>query len=346
MSERLKFWHNIEGKSKEEEILHNSITTNEYGIQQQHLILESPSYHKIRRLRAYFHLYLEQPLLHAYEAMIESPHDNITMDVDRHLDYDESTSGSTWWHNSHETETPASGDSSATAAPIVNTRERLVLLGHHCDDIVHILSEVDLLLALIENETEWLEGVRYSTLKELGYAMISTSPLEIVPDTTTALDAFTIVLNKKKSIAVLDQEGKFRCALSCYDFLHVLTNNNEEVDLNFVNLLRPLHDLSFVTDVNQICHENDTLVSIIDTMLNCNQNRDIIMLTDDGIPFSMVSPTDIFELVVRLHEQSVYVYNDSTIMKEKRELREKGANEEQSPVTKKGNTMKKNTKKK
>jgi len=51
-------------------------------------------------------------------------------------------------------------------------------------------------------------------------------------------------------------------------------------------------------------------------------------------------------LVVRLHEQSVYVYNDSTIMKEKRELREKGANEEQSPVTKKGNTTKKNTKKK
>lgn len=32
---------------------------------------------------------------------------------------------------------------------------------------------------------EWLEGIRYSTLKELGYAMISTSPLDIVEDTTT-----------------------------------------------------------------------------------------------------------------------------------------------------------------
>ena len=46
------------------------------------------------------------------------------------------------------------------------------------------LSEIDLLLALIENEAEWLEGIRYSTVKELGYAMISTAPLDIVADTT------------------------------------------------------------------------------------------------------------------------------------------------------------------
>jgi len=118
----------------------------------------------------------------------------------------------------------------------------------------------------------------------------------------------------------VDDGGRYISSLSCYDFVNILTNNDDE-ELNFINLLRPLNEVELNSDNNKICHENDTLVSVIDSMIQCKKNRDIILLTDEGIPKSIISPSDIFELLVRVHESNIYTYNDSSIMKEKRDKR-------------------------
>ena len=128
------------------------------------------------------------------------------------------------------------------------------------------------------------------------------------------------MLHKKRSVAIVDDGGRYISSLSCYDFVNILTNNDDE-ELNFINLLRPLNEVELNSDNNKICHENDTLVSVIDSMIQCKKNRDIILLTDEGIPKSIISPSDIFELLVRVHESNIYTYNDSSIMKEKRDKR-------------------------
>jgi hypothetical protein len=128
------------------------------------------------------------------------------------------------------------------------------------------------------------------------------------------------LLHKKRSVAIVDDGGRYISSLSCYDFVNILTNNDDE-ELNFINLLRPLNEVELNSDNNKICHENDTLVSVIDSMIQCKKNRDIILLTDEGIPKSIISPSDIFELLVRVHESNIYTYNDSSIMKEKRDKR-------------------------
>ena len=329
LCDRCKFWHNIEGKSEEE--VKTTEVTMEFG---QAIEKKVPTTHRIRRLRAYYHLYMEQPLLHAYEAMIDSPHDDVTMDVDQHADTgDTAIAGVSWWHAAHDNEKQLPRHK-------YSTRERLVLLGHHCDDIVHIMSDIDLLLVLVENERQWLDGCRYSTLKELGYAMLSTSPLSVVDHNMTALDAFQRVLQRRRSVAVVNTEGKFIYALSEYDFLYLLDPTGVG-DLDFAELLRPLKECSLLPDPNQVCHGDDTLVSVVDTMVRCSKNRDLILCTDEGAPISMVSPSDIFELVVRIAEQHVYVYRDSDTMREAEEKRVTGEEEKKKNVGKKKKKRKK-----
>ena len=317
--DRLKFWHNHE-VHRVEEVEQKDIPM-QYGqvVEEKEESKESSKQYQIHRIRAYYHLYLEQPLIHAYEAMIDSPHDDVTMDVDMHADTNNSVSGQTWWHTAHDNQ-------NTLPHRKTSTRERLVLLGHHCDDIVHVLSDKDLLLALVDNEREWLEGCRYSTLKELGYAMLSTSPLDIVPSSMSALDAFSKILNKKRSLAVVDSEGTFMYALSEYDFV-LLLDPSSVGELDFTKLLRPLNECSLLSNPNQVCHENDTLVSVIDTMLNCSKNKDIIICTEKNKPESMISPQDLFELIVRIHEESVYIYRDNESMREASETRKNAIEE-------------------
>ena len=270
------------------------------------------------------------------------------MDVDRHMDTDVSITGTTWWHTESEVVGDDGGgggggggeDGGGSGAEKETrkkqtTRERVVLLGHHCNDIVHILSDRDLLVALVENEAEWLDGCRYSTLKELGYAMISTSPLECVPITMTVLDAFRHVLRRKRSVAVVtpridkrsveegkksnkEEEsgsgsggggsgGKLVGVLSPHHFVSYLaTTGTEELDFNY--LLRPLAECSLLDErengVLPVCHENDTLASVVDAMCRSEMNRELIVVDEEDVPISMMSPCDLFSLVVRIHERS------------------------------------------
>ena len=53
----------------------------------------------------------------------------------------------------------------------------------------------------------------------------------------------------------MDDGGRYISSLSCYDFVNILTNNDDE-ELNFINLLRPLNEVELNSDNNKICHEN------------------------------------------------------------------------------------------
>jgi hypothetical protein len=220
--------------------------------------------------------------------------------------------------------------------------QRAVMLCHALDavgrrNVTHVLSEWDLLEALIEHDQEWLNGCVHATVEELGFCkgergrdssliVTGTGDMVTINHAATALDGFLAVLacEHQRAVAVVDDAGTIVASLGAADFVMLLEQDRGADGVgNFAQLMVPIRKCTLLPVHSQVCRPDTVLTEVMDQMLT-GRIRNVFVCDEDLRPIGAMSVPDVLGLCATVNEVEAFRFVES---KKKGEAGEGGEKE-------------------